>query len=44
MTELGSWDSWPTWGEDGLYFLSGRGADAQGRGVQRIWKIENPSF
>jgi len=38
VTELASWDSWPTWAPDGIYFLSGR---AKGdKNIQRIWRIE----
>jgi Tol biopolymer transport system component len=37
ITELEAWDSWPQWGPDGIYFLSGRGSSRQR--VQRIWKI-----
>jgi Tol biopolymer transport system component len=37
ITELGSWDSWPQWGSDGIYFLSGR---AMGKKpLTRIWRI-----
>jgi len=37
LTALRSWDSWPYWAEDGIYFLSGR---AKGkREVVRIWRI-----
>lgn len=37
VTELKSWDSWPTWGNDGIYFLSGRGKTK--KNISRIWKI-----
>jgi Tol biopolymer transport system component len=36
LTELRSWDSWPLWGGDGVYFLSGRGS--RDKKVTRIWK------
>lgn len=37
-TELDSWDSWPIWGNDGIYFLSAR-AQKAGEQIQRIWKL-----
>lgn len=37
-TELSSWDSWPLWSEDGIYFLSAR-AQTQNENIQRIWKL-----
>jgi Tol biopolymer transport system component len=40
LTELSSWDSWPVWGEDGIYFLSGRAAIDMTSRLQRIWKLE----
>ncbi|MEW6006994.1 MAG: DPP IV N-terminal domain-containing protein [bacterium] len=38
LTELESWDSWPVWGKDGIYFLSGRGKGKEG--IVRIWKLK----
>ncbi|MCD4817180.1 MAG: DPP IV N-terminal domain-containing protein [Candidatus Cloacimonetes bacterium] len=37
-TELSSWDSWPIWGKDGIYFLSAR-AQKKNEQNQRIWKL-----
>ena len=38
ITELDSWDSWPIWDNQGIYFLSGR-ANTGYEHVQRIWKL-----
>lgn len=38
-TELSAWDSWPIWGNDGIYFLSAR-AQKQNEFNQRIWKLK----
>lgn len=38
-TELSAWDSWPIWGDDGIYFLSAR-AQKQDEFNQRIWKLK----
>ena len=38
ITELGSWDSWPIWSKDGIYFLSAR-AQKNNERIQRIWKL-----
>jgi Tol biopolymer transport system component len=38
LTELSSWDSWPIWSEDGIYFLSAR-AQKRNENTQRIWKL-----
>jgi len=37
-TELSSWDSWPLWSDDGIYFLSAR-AQKQNENIQKIWKL-----
>lgn len=37
VTALKSWDSWPAWGKDGIYFLSGRGKG--GENVSRVWRM-----
>jgi len=39
ITELDSWDSWPVWGRNGIYFLSGR-AQTHGESLQRIWLLK----
>jgi len=39
ITELKSWDSWPIWGNDGIYFLSAR-AQTEKKNIQRIWKLK----
>ena len=38
VTELASWDSWPLWTKDGIYFLSARAKIDQA--VVRIWKVK----
>lgn len=37
VTALKSWDSWPAWAPDGIYFLSGRGKGKEN--VSRVWRI-----
>lgn len=39
ITELDSWDSWPIWGNNGVYFLSGR-AQKNNEYIQRIWLLK----
>ena len=42
VTDLKSWDSWPNWTNDGIYFLSGR---AKGdKRVVRLWCIKMSEF
>jgi Tol biopolymer transport system component len=38
ITELDAWDSWPIWGENNIYFLSGRAKNSK-EFIQRIWKL-----
>jgi Tol biopolymer transport system component len=38
VTDLPSWDSWPRWGQDGIYFLSGRGKG--NNNTVSIWRIK----
>jgi Tol biopolymer transport system component len=38
VTELESWDSWPVWSGDWIYFLSGRAKGSHN--VQSIWRIK----
>ena len=39
ITELDSWDSWPIWSSDGIYFVSARAQQKSERN-QRIWKLK----
>lgn len=39
ITELNSWDSWPIWGSNGIYFLSARAKSGR-LNLQRIWKLK----
>ncbi len=39
ITELESWDSWPYWNENGIYFQSGR-AQNPGEQIQRLWLLQ----
>lgn len=41
LTELPSWDSWPTWGPAGILFASTRGS--ADRRATRAWLIETPA-
>ena len=40
ITELRSWDSWPVYANDGIYFLSARAATDMSSPKQRIWKLQ----
>ena len=40
ITELNSWDSWPIWGKNGIFFLSGRASRDSGHNIQKIWRIQ----
>jgi Tol biopolymer transport system component len=40
ITELASWDSWPLYASDGIYFLSARAASDMSNPRQRIWKLQ----
>jgi Tol biopolymer transport system component len=39
ITELSSWDSWPLYSGNSIYFLSGR-ATKKKQNTQRIWKLQ----
>lgn len=39
QTELSAWDSWPVWGNEGIFFLSAR-AQKENEFNQRIWKLK----
>lgn len=39
ITELKSWDAWPIWSPNGIYFLSAR-AQSGNTHLQRIWKLK----
>lgn len=39
LTELNCWDSWPIWGDNGIYFLSAR-AQIRNERTQRIWFLK----
>lgn len=38
ITELNSWDSWPIWSGNSIYFLSAR-AQRSNQYIQRIWRL-----
>jgi Tol biopolymer transport system component len=40
ITELRSWDSWPCYGNEGIYFISARAAKDNASRRQRIWKLD----
>ncbi len=39
ITELDSWDSWPLYVGNSIYFLSGR-ATTKNKNTQRIWELQ----
>jgi Tol biopolymer transport system component len=45
VTELKSWNSWPVWAANGLFFLSGRGNDqSAAENYQRVWRVSKTDW